>query len=311
MFYNYFYVGADFITSFLHTYNMIGGIKVGILSGLGNMGIDIKGGNLFSDEKSEAQNIQQNQQAAQAEPEFNEEDFLLKKTYTCPICGASFKNLAVKANKARMAGQDIDLRPKYEPLDVLKYTVIKCTECGYAARGPVFNEVSSKQKTALREKVAANYKSDRADETRVVLDYDAAINHFQLALGCAIVKGAKNSEKAYLCLQTAWIVRGRKESLDRTSPTYAEDYKECEQNEAELLTNSLEGFIKARASEDFPMCGMDQYTVDYIIAALGYECKRPEVSMKLLSELIVSKSANSRIKDKARNLKELIQKERG
>ncbi len=279
---------------------------MGILSGLGNMGIDIKDGNLFSDNKP-ADATGQNPQAAEAPAK--EEDFLLKKSYDCPVCGVSFKALAVKANKAKLEGQDIDLRPKYTPINVSKYAVIKCTECGYAARGPVFNEVSTKQRAILREKIASKYKSNKNEDKLNVYDYETAIEHYQRAIACAIVKGAKNSEKAYLCLQTAWIVRGMKESLDKDSETYAEDFKECQQNELELLNNSFEGFIKARASEDFPMCGMDEHTVDYIIAALGYECNHPDVSKKLLSELIVSKSANSRIKDKARNLKDLMAKQ--
>ena len=41
--------------------------------------------------------------------------------------------------------------------------------------------------------------------------------------------------------------RKKKETLEKTSPTFAEDYKECRANEKELLNNSLEGFMKARA----------------------------------------------------------------
>ncbi len=279
---------------------------MGILSGLGNMGIDVKDGNLFAEEKKE--------QAAAAveekDPIALEAEELLKKTMTCPICDKDFQYLSVKANRVRLLGQDIDLRPKYEQLDSLKYNVIMCHECGYAARAQTFKDITTKQKAVIREKIAANYRNTDHDEDRITYDYDTAIRRYQRALGTAIVRGAKSSEIAYLCLQTAWIVRGKRESLDKNSPSYAEDFKECRANEAELLNNSLEGFVKARSSEDFPMCGMDEHTVDYIIAAIAYECNKPDVATRLLSELLVSKTAGTRIKDKARNLKDLIMEQK-
>lgn len=275
---------------------------MGILSGLGNMGIDLKDGNLFADEKKEKAAAA----AEQKKPEEIEEEFLLKKTLECPVCGKEFSHLAVKTNRMKLLGQDIDLRPKYDPFDSLKYSAIMCHECGYSARGQAFNDITTKQKAVIREKIGANYRNNDHDEDKTTYDYDTAIRHYQMAIACAVVKGAKNSEKAYLCLQTAWIVRGKREKLDKNSPAYQDDFKECRANEVELLNNSLEGFIKARSSEDFPMCGMDENTVDYIIAALGYECGKFDVSTRLLSELLVSKTANTRIKDKARNLKELI-----
>ncbi len=280
---------------------------MGILSGLGNLGVDIKDGNLFAEEKKAEAAAEAVEQKS---PEELEAEDLLKKTGNCPVCGGQFHYLAVKANRVRLLGQDVDLRPKYEQFDSLKYNVIVCNKCGYAARGQAFNDVTTKQKQVIREKIAANYRNTDHDENKTVYDYDTAINRYQRALATAIVKGAKNSEKAYLCLQTAWIVRGKRESLDKNSPTYAQDVKECRDNELELLNNSLEGFTKARSSEDFPMCGMDEHTVDYIIAAIGYECGKPDVATKLLSELLVSKTAGNRIKDKARNLKELISEQK-
>ena len=280
---------------------------MGILSGLGNMGIDIKDGDLFAEEKKEGSvNPEELKKAEEQKKQTEEADNLLKKSYNCPICGGAFKALTVKANRARLIAQDIDLRPKYEKFDALKYAAIMCPNCGYASRGQIFNDVSTKQKAVIREKIASNYFEVNDDEKLDVYDYDTAINHYQMAIGTAIVRNAKNSEKAYICLQTAWVVRGKKESLDPKAPDYASQLKECQENEKELLQNAMEGFIKARSSEDFPMCGMDEYTIDYIIAALCYECGKLEVGLKLLGELISSRTTNSRIKDKARNLRDLI-----
>ena len=272
------------------------------------MGIDVKDGSLFAEDKKKT--AEAAAAAEEKDPVALEAEELLKRTATCPVCGKEFQYLSVKANRVRLLGQDIDLRPKYEQLDSLKYNVIMCHECGYAARVQSFKDVSTKQKQMIREKIGANYRNDDHDEDKTTYDYDTAIRRYQRALGTAIVKGAKSSEIAYLCLQTAWIVRGKRESLDKNSPSYEADFKECVANENELLNNSLEGFKKARSSEDFPMCGMDEYTVDYIIAAVAVKCGQNDVATRLLSELIVSKTANNRIKDKARTLKDLIMEQK-
>ena len=36
----------------------------------------------------------------------------------------------------------------------------------------------------------------------------------------------------------------------------------------EILKNALDGFVEARQTEDYPMCGMDEITVEYLLAVL-------------------------------------------
>ena len=67
----------------------------------------------------------------------------------------------------------------------------------------------------------------------------------------------------------------------------------------------------ARQSEDFPIAGMDSTTLDYLIAALAYETDQFDIASKMISELLTSRTANSRIKDKARMLKELMAEKKG
>ena len=47
------------------------------------------------------------------------------------------------------------------------------------------------------------------------------------------------------------------------------------------------------------------------MAALAVETDRFDIASKLISELLVSKVANSRIKDKARYLKEIMAEKKG
>jgi len=54
------------------------------------------------------------------------------------------------------------------------------------------------------------------------------------------------------------------------------------------------------------MCGMDQNTVDYLLAYMSAHFKRYDVASKCISNILGSPSAQSKTKERARDLKEQI-----
>ena len=102
------------------------------------------------------------------------------------------------------------------------------------------------------------------------------------------------------------MLRSMAENMDSSLPDYAQKQKEVKAQSDEYLKNALEGFMSAIQSENFPMCGMDELTVDYLIAVLATEYDKLDVASKLVSQIIVSPTANSRMKDKAREVKEIL-----
>ena len=85
---------------------------------------------------------------------------------------------------------------------------------------------------------------------------------------------------------------------------YETKYEKLDISEKENLRKAYDYFVKAVQTEEFPMCGMDEPTVDYIIAVLAMEFGDYFDSSKLLSKLITSYSASGRLKDRARDVKE-------
>jgi uncharacterized protein (DUF2225 family) len=158
------------------------------------------------------------------------------------------------------------------------------------------------QAKMIRENISASFKGLPPVET--IYTYDDAIERHQLALVNAIVKKAKESEKAYTCLKMAWIYRGKAESLGEDASQEEKD--ELAAQERELLENAYEGFETSFMKESFPMCGMDEITVSYLLAELARRIGRYEESSRWVSRVLVSKAANERIKDKARDIKELL-----
>lgn len=275
---------------------------MGILSGLDQFGLgNLENADLYATPKNE------NGENSEAPKEPEEKDFLFDKTYTCPVCDHEFKTKTVKVGKAKLLGTDMDLRPKYDKIDSLKYDIILCPHCGYASLSRYFKVITTPQAKLVKENISKGFKPLPEKE---IYSYDDAMERYKLALANAIVKRGKASEKAYICLKMAWLARGKKEQLDVTDPTYDEQVRRCEADEMEMLKSTLEGFISARQSESFPMCGMDEVTVDYLIAVTAAKFEKYDIAAKLISNILLSSNANARMKDKARDLKEQILSER-
>lgn len=273
-----------------------------LLSGLSNLGLGkLENADIFAEE--EETTAKAKEEKTESEPVFNEADALFDKKCECPVCSKAFSYRAVRSGKLRLVSQDPDLRPKYDKFDPAKYDVIVCPECGYAVLTKYFAPLPAAHIKLLKEQIAGKV---RGVANKPVLEYDDAIQRYQLALASAIVKRAKDSEKAYICLKMAWVIRGKKESLDDNTPNYDDVMNQLRADENEALKTAFEGFVAARQKESFPMAGMDEITVDYLLAVLAARFRRFDIAQKLISSILTSRVANNRIKDKARDLKEQV-----
>lgn len=272
-----------------------------IFSGLSQLGLgDMSGMDLFEEEKK-AESTGENTVKPK---EVTEEDLLFDKVYTCPCCENKFKAKAIRAGKNKLISQDTDLRAKYSIVDPVKYDCIVCNNCGYAALVRYFDKSTSTQLKLIRDNISGKFKG--VDETAPTYTYDEALVRYQLALANAVVKKAKNSEKAFICLKTAWIIRGKSESIPEDMEDIKEVKRELYKQEMGYIQNAYKGFKIAMQTEDFPICGMDEFTFLYLTAELARKCKDFNVSMKLISDIITSTKSSTRIKDKARELKDRI-----
>jgi len=277
----------------------------GLLSGLEEFGLGkLEGADLYESDKAEIEKAEQSKVVEKKDPLKIEMDMLFDKTYTCPVCDAQFKQKTVKANRARPEEPDMDLRPRYDGIDMLKYDVVLCPRCGYAALGRYFSNVTVKQAQLIRKHISATFRGE--ENLGEVYSYDTALARYKLALATAIVRMSKASEKAYICLKAGWLIRGMAEQLDPESLDYTEQKEECDKAENEFLKNALDGFLVARENENYPICGMDEHTFEYLIAVLAMRFQQYQVASKLIAGILLSRTASTRIKDKAREVKELL-----
>ena len=276
-----------------------------LFSGLEEFGLNNLSNINVYEEKEEEDKKSRKKGAAKT---YSEEDFIFDKTYNCPVCYKEFKSKAIKTGRAKLHSLDTDLRPKYLQADPLKYDAILCPNCGYAALSRFFKYVANAQAELIRKNISAAYK--HSPETGNVYSYDDAIVRHKMALVNSIVKKSRISERAYTCLKTAWVIRGKAESLPTDSPNYKEEIEKLDKEENEFITNAYEGFSEAFMKESFPMCGMDENTITLLVAELARKTGKFEESSRWVSKILISRDASERIKEKARDIRDLLKEEK-
>ena len=233
-----------------------------------------------------------------------EEDYLFDKAYECPVCGEKFKSKTVKANRAKLVGTDMDLRPRYQGIDIVKYDCITCRKCGYSALTRFFNHMTEMQAKLVRTNITPSFRG--LEESGSTYTYEEAYLRYQLALANSVIIKSKASEKAYICLKCAWILRGMVEILPKNATNRKALVQNYKAEENKYIAKAYEGFSAAALKEAYPICGMDTGTMLYLLAALAVETGDVTNASRYISEVIASKGVSERTKEKARELREKI-----
>lgn len=280
-----------------------------LLSGLEQFGIKAEAGGkeIFADEeRKRPEQLEQKSVVKEYEEKVQpESDFLLTKHIRCTVCEKVFDVKTVKNARVKRLQPDFDLRPRYQFIDTLKYDVYSCPYCGYAAMSRYFEHLTKGQIALIKEQICASYAPTMLNQPETY-DYEMAISRYKLALYNSMVKHAKNSEKAYTCLKISWLYRSMADEMPESTEEEKAKKEEIRELQEEFYKEAFEGFQKAMAKEDFPMCGMDSHTMDYMLAAIACHFKEFSYASKSVSNIIMSHSADRRIKDRALELKEYI-----
>lgn len=254
-----------------------------IFSGLDSLGFsDTDNIDLYG--KDEQQNDNTSLQEEQKE---NQKDYLYDKNLTCPVCGRNFTVKAIKTSSYRMKDKDSDFFIRYDIINPYFYDVWLCNNCGYAAMKADFEKIRNFQIDLIKENITPKWKGR---EYIVPYNVDAAIERYKLSLLNYYYSDSKASKKAMNCLKLAWMCR------------LTEDL----QTEKDYLKEALKGFNDAFFNEDFPIYGMDRYATMYLIGELNRRTDNLDEAMIWFSKVITTPSINKRLKELARDQKDLI-----
>jgi len=274
-----------------------------IFSGLESMGLkNLENVDIFHDPKKKAE--VKKEEKKEPEKKLEEKDFIFEKSVECVCCGNNFTERIIRPGKVKAVGQDVDLRPKYKDFDVLKYGITACPVCGYATISKNFSNLSQTQSKWIKEKISMFFTGLHYDTP--IYTYDDAIARYKLALVNSVVKHGKTGEKAYICLYLGWLTRGKAERLAKDIPDREKVLSQLADEENDYLKKAAEGFGEAIMKENFPIQGLDETTMFYLLCALNYEIGKYSDSLKYCEKIISNRSISDRIRDRAREIKESI-----
>ena len=234
-----------------------------------------------------------------------EKDFLFDKKIQCQVCMQEFSEKIVRTSRLRRKQPDFDLRPRFADIDTMKYDVYSCPYCGYSSLSRYFEPLTKGQINLIMQNICEKFIPTGV-ETPEIYDYDTALSRYEQALKCSAVKQVAASELAYTFLKTSWLCRAMAESMPEGTEEEKAKRSEIQQKEEAYYKKAYEGFQKALTTEDFPICGMDTLTMDYLLACIACHFKEYSFASKAVSNILGSQTADRRMKDKALDLKDII-----
>jgi len=210
--------------------------------------------------------------------------FIFEKSFECPVCDKPFKAYTTKT-KVKLQGVDDDLMPTYTPVDPLLYDALLCPHCGYCALRNNFQSINDRQAEYILAEITPKYKHKPHPP---IMSIDAALADYKLALLSCIAKKGKLNEKAYICMKISWLYKRKSD----------------EQSELAYIKQAYENFIEAFTKESLPFCGLDENTVNYLLARFAMKLGQFDDSLRFISRVITSQTISPRLKERGLDLKD-------
>jgi len=128
-----------------------------------------------------------------------------EKEFTCPFCGVVFRKKMVFYDAVRVRSRDPDLKPNYEGVNPLLYSVVSCPNCYFSTLEDDFEKIKlSQEKRTKVEEVLKNLREKLKLEERE--DHIESVKRHTI---CALVYEALGDKKktAVSYLRIAWLFR--------------------------------------------------------------------------------------------------------
>lgn len=192
----------------------------------------------------------------------------------CPICGETTRVVKVKS-KLLAERTDEDFCVHYKEFNPYFYKIWFCEHCGFAADEKTFlGSIPLTHKRKIQEFLNSRKLGLKFVEERQVPD---AVASFKLAIFYAELTGQSLAKRAGLYLELGWIYRASEEK----------------EREDEMLERAISLYDRSLMTERYPINGLSDNTVIYLIGALYYRLHDFEKSTQYLSRII----GDQRIRD--------------
>lgn len=192
----------------------------------------------------------------------------------CPVCGETTRVVKVKS-KLLAERTDEDFCVHYKDFNPYFYKIWFCEHCGFAADEKTFlGSIPLTHKRKIQEFLNSRKLGLKFVEERQVPD---AVASFKLAIFYAELTGQSLAKRAGLYLELGWIYRASEEK----------------EREDEMLERAISLYDRSLMTERYPINGLSDNTVIYLIGAIYYRLYDFEKSTQYLSRII----GDQRIRD--------------
>lgn len=192
----------------------------------------------------------------------------------CPVCGETTRVVKVKS-KLLAERTDEDFCVHYKDFNPYFYKIWFCEHCGFAADEKTFlGSIPLTHKRKIQEFLNSRKLGLKFVEERQVPD---AVASFKLAIFYTELTGQSLAKRAGLYLELGWIYRASEEK----------------EREDEMLERAISLYDRSLMTERYPINGLSDNTVIYLIGALYYRLHDFEKSTQYLSRII----GDQRIRD--------------
>ena len=192
----------------------------------------------------------------------------------CPVCGETTRVVKVKS-KLLAERTDEDFCVHYKDFNPYFYKIWFCEHCGFAADEKTFlGSIPLTHKRKIQEFLNSRKLGLKFVEERQVPD---AVASFKLAIFYAELTGQSLAKRAGLYLELGWIYRASEEK----------------EREDEMLERAISLYDRSLMTERYPINGLSDNTVIYLIGAIYYRLHDFEKSTQYLSRII----GDQRIRD--------------
>lgn len=187
------------------------------------------------------------------------EHLLYDKQIVCPLCRNKFTTKKVRTRTLKMVKRDDDFCVIYKDINPTYYHIFVCAECGYSSTEGEFSDLSKNDKEILEGSIRSKWKKRHFEGVR---SFEEAEEIYKLAILIGQLLKKTRGYIGSLCLKLAWIYR-----------------QENDKREQEFLQYALDFFEDAYQNERFPVSGLDEVELSYLIGELNRRLGKPQKSI--------------------------------
>ncbi len=129
-------------------------------------------------------------------------NYLLEKSFTCPICRDRFKYVQSKSMVFKVEKRNPDLSVVYRDINPVYYEAVMCEKCGYAAFSKDFEIITQSDKKRIKDKICFFYREVNLPKEKNLKD---ALELFEHVYKNYDVRYKKNAELAKCALRLMWF----------------------------------------------------------------------------------------------------------